>query len=416
MAPHLDTLLTSLETTMASGLACSDAEVAERVLSAAQVAGALRLVAADKAVRRSAGDERRIAALAAFAAANLGAAEALLLPSLQSQQEEAVPRFAPHVRFRNEAPKPLPKEPAPVIDERSELLMRRRPTTETASSTANPTAEDDDPELKHQQKLQEAFSEDLAKMAARLKANSLMFGDSLQKDKEILEDADSTLQQNVTSISSQSSKLTKILKATRGNCMLTVFVILLVLMEETIHTFGKVSVLARPSAEPPLADPLAAPAASHPDDESADEKQHDSADDEDSKDLMKGVPDDAEDLDFTHARIGDLSSLNLKRLKSLKTLGLRQNHITKIVGFEDMPELIELDLYDNRISTVQGLDTVPNLTSLDLSFNKIRAIQNVNHLTHLTDLYFAANKISAIQNLCDLTRLTNLELGANRIR
>ncbi|KAI9332378.1 hypothetical protein BDR26DRAFT_869393 [Obelidium mucronatum] len=73
--------------------------------------------------------------------------------------------------------------------------------------------------------MQEAISEDLVKMAERLKANSLMFGDSLARDKEVMADAEHKLDANVQTITRQGSKLEKVLATTRGNCWLTVFAV-----------------------------------------------------------------------------------------------------------------------------------------------------------------------------------------------
>ncbi|KAJ3297520.1 hypothetical protein HDU79_003027, partial [Rhizoclosmatium sp. JEL0117] len=92
--------------------------------------------------------------------------------------------------------------------------------------------------------------------------------------------------------------------------------------EDQIHTFGKVSVRAKVTAEPPES-VVAASANSLnqnnniDDDEDVQDANPDEpgSDDDDDADLMAGVSDDVEDLDFTHARIGDLAKLNIARLK-----------------------------------------------------------------------------------------------------
>ncbi|CAG8704670.1 2214_t:CDS:2 [Racocetra fulgida] len=71
--------------------------------------------------------------------------------------------------------------------------------------------------------------------------------------------------------------------------------------------------------------------------------------------------DDAEEIELSHLRIQDLSSLNLARFQCLKKLCLRQNLITKIEYLETMTNLEDLDLYDNRISHIENLDKLKNL-------------------------------------------------------
>ncbi|CAG8593545.1 4753_t:CDS:10, partial [Dentiscutata heterogama] len=138
--------------------------------------------------------------------------------------------------------------------------------------------------------------------------------------------------------------------------------------------------------------------------------------DQDDIDILGEYEDDAEEIELTHLRIKDLSSLDLARFQNLKKLCLRQNLITKIEGYETMTNLEDLDLYDNRISYIENLEMLKNLVSLDLSYNKIKVIENLEELTCLKNLYFVQNKITIIQNLDSLINIINLELGGNRIR
>lgn len=61
--------------------------------------------------------------------------------------------------------------------------------------------------LSHHRSEQESLTEDLAKMASILKANSLAFSDALSKDKSLLENAESKLDKNFTSMQTQQGKL-----------------------------------------------------------------------------------------------------------------------------------------------------------------------------------------------------------------
>jgi len=135
------------------------------------------------------------------------------------------------------------------------------------------------------------------------------------------------------------------------------------------------------------------------------------------EDLLDDVPDDEDEIELVHCKIGDMSSLRLERFKQMKRLCLRQNRIQTIeVPTDAAATLTEIDLYDNLISHVKGFDAFTELTSLDLSFNKIKHIKRLDHLKKLKDLYLVQNKISTIENLDGMTNLRQIELGANRVR
>ncbi|KAJ3235002.1 hypothetical protein HDU81_000947 [Chytriomyces hyalinus] len=113
-------------------------------------------------------------------------------------------------------------------NDREELLRKRNVYSNSAKEDERPTDSDDSRVLKEQVKAQEALSEDLIKLAQRLKENSLLFGDTLKADKEVLDDTHDALNSNVTRISSQNSKLTTLLQQTRGNCFMITGAVLLV--------------------------------------------------------------------------------------------------------------------------------------------------------------------------------------------
>ncbi|KAJ3983948.1 L domain-like protein [Lentinula detonsa] len=137
--------------------------------------------------------------------------------------------------------------------------------------------------------------------------------------------------------------------------------------------------------------------------------------------FLQDWPDDTEDLELVHSRIGSLNELHLARFANhLKRLCLRQNHISVLDPdvFQLLTKLEELDLYDNKIKDPgHALNHLSNLSVLDLSFNLLRSIpESISLLTSLKTIYFVQNRISKITCLDNLTSLRSLELGGNRIR
>ncbi|KAK7454657.1 protein phosphatase regulatory subunit Sds22 [Stygiomarasmius scandens] len=155
-----------------------------------------------------------------------------------------------------------------------------------------------------------------------------------------------------------------------------------------------------------------------------------SSDEEDDKeeayeveegDFLADWPDDTEELELVHARIGSLDELRLARFANhLTKLCLRQNHISHLDPevFHLLTKLEELDLYDNKVKDLgNALEKLQNLSVLDLSFNLLRVVpDSLKHLSNLKTVYFIQNRISKITNLDNLTSLRSLELGGNRIR
>ncbi|KAL0570211.1 protein phosphatase regulatory subunit Sds22 [Marasmius crinis-equi] len=157
-----------------------------------------------------------------------------------------------------------------------------------------------------------------------------------------------------------------------------------------------------------------------------------SSDEEDEKeepyeveegDFLADWPDETEELELIHSRIGSLDELRLPRFAPyLKKLCLRQNHISVLDPevFQQLTKLEELDFYDNKIKDVgTAFNELSKLSRvvLDLSFNLLKAIPDaLNHLPSLDTVYFVQNRISKITNLSSCTSLRSLELGGNRIR
>ncbi|KAG6810487.1 hypothetical protein H0H92_011667 [Tricholoma furcatifolium] len=138
-------------------------------------------------------------------------------------------------------------------------------------------------------------------------------------------------------------------------------------------------------------------------------------------DFLQDFPDETEDLDLVHARIGTLNELRLPRFAAyLKRLCLRQNFISFLDPevFHVLTNLEELDLYDNKVKIVgDALVKLLRLKTLDLSFNLLKAVPDgLAPLVGLDTIYFVQNRISKIINLETLVNLRSLELGGNRIR
>jgi protein phosphatase 1 regulatory subunit 7 len=133
----------------------------------------------------------------------------------------------------------------------------------------------------------------------------------------------------------------------------------------------------------------------------------------DFKQLDRGV----EDIDLTNLRLTQIEDFT--EFRCLKTLVLRQNHISRIEKLECVGSTLEyLDLYENRIDVMENLGQLTRLTYLDLSFNGIRIIQGLEGLRSLKDLFLVNNKIAAIPEgaFTPIPQLRQLELGSNRIR
>ncbi|CAA7267154.1 unnamed protein product [Cyclocybe aegerita] len=141
----------------------------------------------------------------------------------------------------------------------------------------------------------------------------------------------------------------------------------------------------------------------------------------DDGDFLSDFPDETEELELLHSRIGSLAGLRLSRFAGhLKKLCLRQNFISHLDPevFHQLTKLEELDLYDNKIKGVgEALDNLSALSVLDLSFNLLRSVPDrLEFLTSLDTIYFVQNKISKISGFTSCSTLRSLELGGNRIR
>ncbi|KAG6886909.1 hypothetical protein C0992_001672 [Termitomyces sp. T32_za158] len=146
-----------------------------------------------------------------------------------------------------------------------------------------------------------------------------------------------------------------------------------------------------------------------------------SADALEEGDFLEDFPDETEDLDLVHARIGSLNNLRLPRFANyLKRLCLRQNFVSFLDPevFSMLTNLEELDLYDNKLKSLgDALLKLSKLETLDLSFNLLKTIpEGLASLISLHTIYVVQNRISKINGFESCINLRSLELGGNRIR
>ncbi|KAG6878217.1 hypothetical protein C0993_010637 [Termitomyces sp. T159_Od127] len=146
-----------------------------------------------------------------------------------------------------------------------------------------------------------------------------------------------------------------------------------------------------------------------------------SADAPEEGDFLEDFPDETEDLELVHARIGSLTNLRLPRFANhLKRLCLRQNSVSFLDPevFNMLTKLEELDLYDNKLKSLgDALLKLSKLETLDLSFNLLKTIpEGLASLVCLHTVYFVQNRISKISGFESCIKLRSLELGGNRIR
>ncbi|KAJ3296618.1 SNAP receptor use1 [Borealophlyctis nickersoniae] len=113
--------------------------------------------------------------------------------------------------------------------------LRRRPNridgdSESFESSLNPQSSDPDTQLVLDQnrKLQDQLTDDLIRMAAVLKGNSLLMGDVLKKDAKVVEETSATLQTNATRIKKEGSRLSALNMSARNTTWMVWLTVLFV--------------------------------------------------------------------------------------------------------------------------------------------------------------------------------------------
>ncbi len=118
-------------------------------------------------------------------------------------------------------------------------------------------------------------------------------------------------------------------------------------------------------------------------------------------------------LGLNHNEITEIK--NLDKCKKLRLLDLPGNQISEIKGLDNLKELEFLNLDDNKITRIKGLENLINLKVLNLWKNRIKKIEGLENLTDLRILNLMDNEISEIEGLENLTNLRQLMLDGNQI-
>lgn len=139
-----------------------------------------------------------------------------------------------------EVPEPLKEEKYNVPtaeDLRNDLLSTSNSSSNTRQRSLYKNTEDEDENvdgdevkslIDNHKKIQEGYTDDLVKLAASLKANSLAFTDLLKKDEKVREEADTLLQENVSHVQREGKKLKSLLKSTRSTKWFIYLILLIV--------------------------------------------------------------------------------------------------------------------------------------------------------------------------------------------
>ena len=120
-------------------------------------------------------------------------------------------------------------------------------------------------------------------------------------------------------------------------------------------------------------------------------------------------------------QVGSLRGLQVAGLKSLKTLFLHDNTLSRIDGLMKLPNLQELILDGNRIKYIDqiSLQHVKNLREMRIDDNGLRSLQHVCTSVDIAVLHAANNRISDIVDLDHLAplkdSLTELNLSGNPV-
>ncbi|KAJ3190079.1 hypothetical protein HDU85_000370 [Gaertneriomyces sp. JEL0708] len=192
-------------------------------------------------VARTVSSLRNLSALpsTAFHSESRAAAEQML--KVQRSAEEDMR----HELLGSAASQPLMNLHEPPILEshtleeaREELLsspqrdVRKRTTYHhdaSESPSLRPSVVQDDPQLlKEERELQEAMTDDLARMAAQLKMSSLALREGLKRDEKVLNDTAETLYANVSRLTSEGTRLSTLNVASRKTTWMIWLTVLLV--------------------------------------------------------------------------------------------------------------------------------------------------------------------------------------------
>ncbi|KAJ3032433.1 SNAP receptor use1 [Rhizophlyctis rosea] len=132
---------------------------------------------------------------------------------------------------------------------RNRTALRRKNSDATPESRTTITAsvdKDTESMLENNRKIQEDMTDELVRMAAALKNNTLTIGEKLQKDKKVLDEASTNLETSVTRLKKEGDRLGKLNVSARTTTWIIWLTILLVCVVFAItfvfmRLFGKKS-------------------------------------------------------------------------------------------------------------------------------------------------------------------------------
>ncbi|CAO3679350.1 unnamed protein product [Umbelopsis vinacea] len=122
-----------------------------------------------------------------------------------------------------------PNSPAATENHQNEL-RHRKTQSPSSSSTHDHEGETAQIEhvLQHHRQMQEELTSDLGKMAAQLKSNSLAFGDLLEKDDQVLRDAQDAVASNLDRLRKERTRVERHNSKSWGTTFMTCGVVLFV--------------------------------------------------------------------------------------------------------------------------------------------------------------------------------------------
>ncbi|GAB5591835.1 hypothetical protein Unana1_06735 [Umbelopsis nana] len=145
------------------------------------------------------------------------------------EDDDEFTRTGPPKRSYNQSRPPLASD-RELVPENQNEFRQRKVQSSSSGSTQNHEEETVQIEhvLQHHRQLQEELTSDLGRMAAQLKSNSLAFGDMLEKDNQVLKDAQDEVASNLDRLRKERTRLDRHNAKSWGTTFMTCGVVLFV--------------------------------------------------------------------------------------------------------------------------------------------------------------------------------------------
>jgi len=145
------------------------------------------------------------------------------------EDDDEFTRTGPPIRSYNQSRPPLASD-RELVPENQNEFRQRKVQSSSSGSTQNHEEETVQIEhvLQHHRQLQEELTSDLGRMAAQLKSNSLAFGDMLEKDNQVLKDAQDEVASNLDRLRKERTRLDRHNAKSWGTTFMTCGVVLFV--------------------------------------------------------------------------------------------------------------------------------------------------------------------------------------------